>query len=120
MNDVDGIAEDYRNEQKYFNSRCRPPRDKDGLVARYWRGHDCPDKYTCDVVYIDRMTSKEVMRYDGADPANTQFDYGAQTDEDCFIRKGLDLYAMIRPDQAKVSIEDCMKRMCADDWDDYE
>ncbi len=50
----DDIAEDYRNEQRHFDSLSSPPRANDGKIARYWRGMDCPDQYTADVVYIDR------------------------------------------------------------------
>lgn len=68
-------------------------------TRRYVKIYDCPDSTTCDVCYVDVTTGKEVMRYDGADPANTREDYGAKSDEDCFIEKGLALREMI--DSAK-------------------
>jgi len=49
----------------------------------------------CDVVYTDRTTGKEVLRYDGADPANYREDYGAVPDHLIFARKGLDINEMV-------------------------
>jgi hypothetical protein len=117
-NEYDDIAEDYRNEQRYFNSLSALPHSTQNAVPRYFKGLDCPDDTTADVVYIDRLTGKEVMRYDGADPANTRFDYGATPDRDIFARRGLDIKEMIDPAKAVVSVDDCRRRMRSSDWDD--
>lgn len=74
------------------------------LVLRYERQLDTPDEYTCDVVWIDRTTGREVMRYDGADPANTSPAYGAPSDEECFRRKGLDI-------KEEVDVSACVVRI---------
>lgn len=118
--DYDDVAADYRNEQSYFNSLSALPRPTDTLVPRYFKGMDCPDDTTADVVYIDRLTGKEVMRYDGADPANTRFDYGARPDADYFAKRGLDIKEMIDPAKAVISLQECSNRMrfnVYDDWD---
>lgn len=114
----DDIAEDYRNEQAYFNSLSSLPRATDTAVPRYFKGMDCPDSTTADVVYIDRLTGKEVMRYDGADPANTRFDYGATPDSEYFSRDGRNIKEMIDPNAAVISIEECYRRMRVDFSDD--
>lgn len=110
------LEQEYRNEQSYFNSLSALPRDADGMVARYFKGLDCPDSTTADVVYIDRMTGEEVMRYDGADPANTRFDYGATPDADCFSQRGMNIKEKIRSEDAVISIQQCQNRMRQDDW----
>jgi hypothetical protein len=48
-----------------------------------------------DCIWYDRKTGKPVMRYDAADPANTQVDY-----DDAFVmwRKGVDLNEMLESD----------------------
>lgn len=115
----DDIAEDYRNEQAYFNSLSALPRSTENAVPRYFQGLDCPDDTTADVVYIDRLTGKEVMRYDGADPANTRFDYGATPDAEIFKRRGLDIKEMIDPAKAVITLRECQKRMrfnTCDSW----
>jgi len=112
MGNVDEeVAEDYRNEQAYFNSLSALPRATENLVPRYFKGWDCPDDTTADVVYIDRLTGNEVMRYDGADPANTRFDYGATPDREFFRRRGLDIKEMIDPAKAVISLQECRNRM---------
>lgn len=65
--------------------------DKIVLVRRYVKIIDCPDSRTYDVCYVDLTNGQEVMRYDGADPANTREDYGAKPDAVCFAEKGLNL-----------------------------
>jgi hypothetical protein len=50
-----------------------------------------PDDYTHDIIWIDRVTGNVVLRYDGADPANTRASRGAITDEEVFRRRGMDL-----------------------------
>lgn len=62
-----------------------------GMVRRYAKSYDEPDDFTCDVVWTDRLTGRCVLRYDGADPANTSPAYGAPSDADVFARKGLDI-----------------------------
>lgn len=120
MEDDDyGIEEDYRNEQAYFNSLSSIPRDGGDMVARFWKGMDCPDSMTADVVYIDRTTGREVMRYDGADPANTRFDYGAEPDADILARQGYDIKEMVHKDACVVSVQQCASRMAVDWSDDY-
>lgn len=64
-------------------------------VVRYRKMIDAPDDNTYDICYVDRKTGREVMRYDGADPANTNPEYGAISDEECFYNKGLDKEEMI-------------------------
>lgn len=121
----DDIADDYRNEQSYFNSLSSLPKPTESAVPRYFKGYDCPDSTTADVVYIDRLTGNEVMRYDGADPANTRFDYGATPDAECFARRGMNIKETIDPAKAVISIQGCRNRMRVDwsdtgDWGDDE
>jgi len=120
--DDHGIEEDYRHEQAYHNSLSVIPRPPEGMTPRFFKGMDCPDSTTCDVVYIDRLTGREALRYDGADPANTRFDYGATPDADIFKNKGLDLKEMIDPAKAVISLDDCRRAMRQDytDYGDWE
>ncbi len=115
----DDIAADYRHEQNYFNSLSAIPRAPEGMIPRLFKGMDCPDSTTCDIVYIDMLTGKEVMRYDGADPANTRFDYGATPDADILARKGYDIKEMIDPAKAVITLEACRKAMRIS-YDDYD
>ena len=119
MNYAD-IEEDYRNEQAYHNSLSTIPRAEGDMVPRFWKGMDCPDSITCDVVYIDRTTGKEVMRYDGADPANTRFDYGATPDADIFARKGLNIKELVHKDKCVVTDQWCAAQMRMDYTDYYD
>ena len=64
-------------------------------TPRYKKVYDCPDEYTCDVVYIDRLTGKEIIRYDGADPANTNTECGGISDSDRFLNRGLDKHEKV-------------------------
>lgn len=114
-----GIEEDYRNEQAYFRSLSIIPPAPEDMTPRFFKGMDCPDSTTCDVVYIDRLTGREVLRYDGADPANTRFDYGAKPDADCLKSKGFDIKEMIDPEKAVISLEACRQAMRVD-YTDYE
>lgn len=75
-----------------------------GLVRRYERRTDEPDEYTYDILYVDRLTGKVVMRYDGADPANTSAAYGASSDEDCFKAKGLDFHEEVEVGRCVVPV----------------
>lgn len=65
------------------------------LVRRYERRTSDSESYddacTFEIFYVDRLTGREVLRYDGADPANTNPAYGAEPDSEIFARKGLDL-----------------------------
>ena len=118
--DADDIYADYRNEQAYFDGLSSLPRATETAVPRYFKGWDCPDDTTADVVYIDRLTGKEVMRYDGADPANTRFDYGARPDAKIFARRGMNIKETIDPGKAVVSLQECANRMRFNiygDWD---
>jgi len=122
MDDCDEALEDeareYRLAQSAHNRESCVPFPSNGLVPRYFKGLDCPDDYTADVVYIDRLTGREVMRYDGADPANTNPYYGATTDSECFRRKGLNIGEMIDPGRAVISLDECRDRMReSDGWD---
>lgn len=74
------------------------------MVARYARHYDEPDETTFDVVWVDRLTGKTVLRYDGADPANTNPAYGAKPDRDVFASKGLDIDAEIEAEKSAVPI----------------
>lgn len=73
----------------------------DGKVMRYESIYDQSERHMCDLVWIDRLTGAEVMRYDAADPANTNSYYGARPDEESFVRRGLDIYAVIDRASAK-------------------
>ena len=70
-------------------------------VKRYEYVYDESEELMCDKVWIDRLTGKEVTRYDAADPANTNSYYGARPDEEIFIHKGLNYYELIDADKAK-------------------
>ena len=67
---------------------AEPAADDPDLVPRYTRRTDTPDDYTCDHVWIDRLTGQEVLRYDAADPANTSPAYGARPDPEVLAQKG--------------------------------
>jgi len=66
------------------------------LIPRYVRSVDqgsgsveFSTKY--DIVWTDRLSGKEVLRYDGADPANTNPAYGARSDFEVLADRGIDL-----------------------------
>lgn len=60
------------------------------VIGRFYRKVDSgPDDDDCDYVWIDRLTNREVLRYDAADPANRP--PLGPSDEDCLYRKGLDI-----------------------------
>lgn len=78
-----------------------------GVINRYQRSLDTgPDDEDCDVVYHDRLSGREVMRYDGGDPANKP--PLGPSDEDCFLRKGLDINEEVELSRCRmpVSAED--------------
>lgn len=72
-----------------------------GKTKRYEYVYDQSEDLMCDKVWIDRVTGKEVMRYDAADPANTNSYYGARPDEESFVRRGLNIYELIDAESAK-------------------
>src|SRR5262249_26031203 len=74
------------------------------VVPRYIRSIDAPDEYTHDIVYTDRLTGKVVMRYDGADPANTNPHYGARPDSECMASRGHDIDAEIEAEQSVLPV----------------
>jgi hypothetical protein len=93
----DYAQEEFENEHRLAQSELRLKRIKvpEGMVRRYYRTY-YDDGYTIyDIIWIDRQTGKEVIRYDGADPANTNSYYGAISDEEMFRRCGLDPYEVI-------------------------
>jgi hypothetical protein len=99
----DDAREDEAREFRYAQAALqrkyvKPPA---GKTLRYEHVLDESERYICDKVWIDRLTGKEVLRYDAADPANTNAWYGARSDEESFIAKGLDIYAMIDTKDAK-------------------
>lgn len=61
------------------------------MVLRFICETESPDDTTYDVLYIDRTTGQCVMRYDGADPANTNPSYGAIPDREALERLGYNL-----------------------------
>lgn len=99
----DYAQEEFENEHRLAQAALQRKRIKltDGKVMRYEYTYDESDQYMCDKVWIDRLTGKEVFRYDAADPANTNSYYGARPDEEDFIRLGLDIYAVIDVKDAK-------------------
>lgn len=102
--DMDGEAQkDFDNENRLAQAALHRKRIKipEGMTMRYEATMDESDRYMCDKVWIDRLTGKEVFRYDAADPANTNSYYGARPDEESFIHRGLDYYALIDAKDAK-------------------
>lgn len=99
----DEAQEDFDREHRYAQAALRLKRQTipSGKVKRYASVTDMSDETMCDVVWIDRMTGAEVIRYDGADPANTNSYYGAVSDEEMFSRRGLDPYELIDESDAK-------------------
>lgn len=99
--------EDLRNEQQYaFREHAAGssvPFAEDGKIAKYLKfvdyGYD-GDEY--NVVYVDRTTGQQALKYDGADPANTNPFYGAQPDSHYIP----DIKKMIHPSKQKVSDEE--------------
>lgn len=75
------------------------------MVRRYERRTDAPDDYTYDILYVDRLTGREVMRYDGADPANTNPAYGAISDRDAMASRGRDLDEEVELSKCVVKVD---------------
>ena len=103
--EIDEAQEDFDREHRYA---CRPHFQRKRIDAPAGKHdnalrallYDQSEEFMCDKVWIDRLTGKEVMRYDAADPANTNSYYGARPDEECFVRRGLDYYELIAADKA--------------------
>lgn len=99
--EIDEALEDADREHRLAQRALRRKRVDipDGKVLRYESTYD--ESEDCDKVWVDRLTGREVLRYDAADPANTNSYYGARPDEEVFTRKGLDIYALIDATDAK-------------------
>jgi hypothetical protein len=74
-------------------------------VRRYVQSIFAPDGTTTyDIIWRDRLTGLVVLKYDGADPANTNPAYGGKNDEEYFESRGLDISAEIEPSQSKLPV----------------
>ena len=113
--EIDEALEDADREHRLAQAALNRKRVAipDGKVQRYESTYD--EREDCDKVWIDRLTGKEVMRYDAADPANTNSYYGARPDEEFFVKKGLDIYELIDAFLAKP-----MPRWPARDYGGYD
>ena len=100
--EIDEAQEDFDREHRFAQADLQRKRIEvpAGKVMRYEYIYDESEEFMCDKVWIDRLTGKEVMRYDAADPANTNSYYGARPDEDSFVRRGLDIYELIDAESA--------------------
>jgi hypothetical protein len=76
-------------------------------VRRYVRSGYTPTATTYEIIWHDRLTGSVVLRYDGADPANTNPAYGGQSDEEYFENKGLNIHAEIERSQSKLPVGPC-------------
>jgi hypothetical protein len=102
--EIDEAQEDFENEHRLAQAALRRKRVElaPGKVMRYMSTYDESGGPTfCDKVWIDRLTGNAVMRYDAADPANTNSYYGARPDEEIFVARGLDYYELIDVTSAK-------------------
>lgn len=121
---LDDALEDERNEHRAARAQMAKeshiPLATETHVPRFFKGLDEGDG-ACDTFYVDRLTGHEVMRYDAADPANTNPYYGAESDGSCMAKKGYQIGEMIRRDQVVISDDD-LRAMCRqrDDYDDYD
>ncbi len=86
-------------------------------MRRYIRVMDCPDRFTADICWIDTITGEEILRYDGADPANTKEEYGAVPDEIIFARKGLNIHEEIEKGINPVDSSKWMHRYTQPDYE---
>ena len=73
------------------------------MIPRYVRS-TFEDDRTYDIIWTDRLTGKVVMRYDGADPANTNPAYGAKSDSEYLASRGHDINAEIALDTSAVKV----------------
>lgn len=103
MPEIDDAQEDFEREHRYAQAALNRKHIEipDGKVMRYESTYDQSEERMCDKVWIDRLTGKEVLRYDAADPANTNSYYGARPDEESFVRRGLHFYELIDAASAK-------------------
>lgn len=101
--EIDEALEDFAREHRFAQAALERKHIDvpTGKVMRYESVYDESEECMCDKVWIDRLTGKEVMRYDAADPANTNSYYGARPDEEGFVRRGLDIYELIDAASAK-------------------
>lgn len=101
--EIDEAQLDFEREHRYAQAALqrRHIDVPDGKAKRYEYVYDESEERMCDKVWIDRLTGREVMRYDAADPANTNSYYGARPDEEYFVRRGLDIYELIDAASAK-------------------
>lgn len=97
---------DYREEERreWEFAQASMKRGKvecsESQVPRYVEMYQ--EAYTdYDIVWFDRKTGKEIIRYDGADPANTNSYYGACSDEEMFRGRSLDIYETIDRSEVK-------------------
>jgi hypothetical protein len=95
--DIDEAIEDEAREHRLAQRALQRKRIEmpEGKTYRYEFVYDESMDCMCDKVWVDRLTGKEVLRYDAADPANTNSYYGARPDEECFVKRGLDIYEVI-------------------------
>jgi hypothetical protein len=73
------------------------------MIPRYARS-TFEDERTYDIIYTDRLTGTVVMRYDGADPANTNPAYGAKSDSEYLASRGHDINAEIEASQSVLPV----------------
>lgn len=89
---IDQVCEEI--ERRYLEIKQMAHPFVERTVPRFqynvWNGQHWEDT-VCDVYYIDRLTGKEVLRYDAADPANTNPHYGAESDYWKMHKRGYDL-----------------------------
>jgi hypothetical protein len=78
---------------------------------RYWQ----PDEITCDKVWFDLKTGKIVRRYDAADPANADPNYGGIPDSEWFLDHDLDMREKIAETEAFIT-EDEVDEQLKDFW----
>ena len=115
--EIDEALEDAAREHRYAQAALNRKRVTvpDGKTMRYEYVYD--EREDFDKVWIDRLTGKEVFRYDAADPANTNSYYGARPDEESFVRRGLDIYEQIDAKAAK-PLPSWPSRQHYGDWDE--
>lgn len=101
--EVNETFEDEAREHRLAQKALQRKRIKipDGKTFRYEFVYDESMDCMCDKVWIDRLTGNEVLRYDAADPANTDSYYGARPDEESFVKRGLDIYEVIDEPDAR-------------------
>lgn len=119
---MDDAQEDFEREHRYAQAALNRKHIDvpNGKVMRYEFVYDQSEDLMCDKVWIDRFTGKEVLRYDAADPANTNSYYGARPDEESFVHLGLDFYMVIDAKDAKqlpqFSVYDDGRYECDEDY----